>query len=41
MIKTFLKGQYGSNCIVPNSNFLKILERLKKLEGLLETYSVS
>ena len=26
MIKTFLKEQYGSNHIVPNSNFLKIFE---------------
>ena len=26
MIKTFLKGQYRSNHIVPNSNFLKIFE---------------
>ena len=30
MNKTFLKGQYGSNHIVPNSNFLKIFETSKK-----------
>ena len=29
MIKTFLKGQYGSNRIVPNPNFLKISETEK------------
>ena len=37
MIKTLLEGQYGSNHIVPNSNFLKTFEIEKKLEGLLET----
>ena len=39
MIKTLLKGQYGSNRIVPNSNILKIFETEKKLEGFLETLS--
>ena len=38
MVKTLLKGQYGSNRIVPSSNFLKIFER-KELEGLLDIYS--
>ena len=37
MIKTFLKGQYGSNRIVPNLDFFEIFETEKKLEGLLET----
>ena len=29
MTKTFMKGQYSSNCTVPNSNFLKTFETVK------------
>ena len=35
MIKTLLKGQYGSNHIVPNSNFLKTFEIEKKIGGFV------